>query len=257
MTDPHRPAVLVTGGAKRVGAHIVRAFAGVGWHVVIHFHTSGEDARELASTFPSAETVGCDLADDAAALAMVERLAARLADFRVLVNCASLFEFDSVTALDPATNRRAMAVNARTPARMAQAFLARARPCGGRCVIQVTDQKVANPNPDFFSYTMSKHALAATVPMLAMGAADPRDRVYGLAPGAILASHDQDEAETEISHRLNLLGRRTAPGEVADAALFLASGALASGQTLFVDSGQHLLHQPRDVIYLAREGAGP
>jgi NAD(P)-dependent dehydrogenase (short-subunit alcohol dehydrogenase family) len=249
--------VLVTGGAKRLGGHISRAFAVAGWHVVIHFHTSGDAARELAAVLPSAEAIGCDLADETAAVDMVGSLAARLADFRVLVNCASLFEFDSVTDLDPAANRRAMEVNARTPAGMAQAFLAQARADDGRCVINVTDQKIANPNPDFFSYTMSKHALAATVPMLAMGAPFANDRVYALAPGAILASHDQEEAETEVSHRLNLLRRKTAPEEIADAALFLASGTLASGQTLYVDSGQHLLSQPRDVIYLAREGVRP
>jgi NAD(P)-dependent dehydrogenase (short-subunit alcohol dehydrogenase family) len=118
-------------------------------------------------------------------------------------------------------------------------------------VIEITDQKLANPNPDFFSYTASKHALAATVTMMAM-AAKPADRVYALAPGAILPSHDQSPAETEVSHRMNLLERRTSPDEVADAAWFLATGPLAGGQTLFVDSGQHLLSQPRDVMFLAR-----
>jgi NAD(P)-dependent dehydrogenase (short-subunit alcohol dehydrogenase family) len=142
-------------------------------------------------------------------------------------------------------------VNAAAPAEMAQAYLLQARSAAGRRVIQVTDQKVANPNPDFFSYTMSKHALAATVPMLAM-AAQAEDRVYALAPGAILASHDQADDEAEVSHRMNLLQRRTSTEEVAEAAWFLATGPLASGQTLFVDSGQHLLAQPRDVMYLAR-----
>jgi NAD(P)-dependent dehydrogenase (short-subunit alcohol dehydrogenase family) len=88
--------------------------------------------------------------------------------------------------------------------------------------------------------------------MMAM-AADAADRVYALAPGAILASHDQSPAETEVSHRMNPLGRRTGAGEVADAVWFLATGPLTSGQTLFVDSGQHLLSQPRDVMFLARE----
>ena len=93
---------------------------------------------------------------------------------------------------------------------MAQRFLARARATGGTRVIQITDQKLANPNPDFFSYTMSKHALGATIAMLSQGRGDPRDRVYGLAPGAILRSHDQSEEETEISHRLNLFSARPA-----------------------------------------------
>ncbi len=248
--------MLVTGGARRIGAAITRALAASGWHVVIHFGSSQEEAEALAASLPSAETVQCDLADDDAAVAMIEMLADRLADWRALVNCAGVFEPDAVTSLDPQTNVRAMQINARTPARMAQAYLAHARAEGGRRVIQLTDQKLANPNPDFFSYTMSKHAVAATIPMLAMGAAMPEDRVYALAPGAILASHDQSEDETEVSHRMNLLGRKTGANEVADAALFLAQGHLASGQTLYVDSGQHLLAQPRDVIYLARERQG-
>ncbi|WP_374405915.1 SDR family oxidoreductase [Pelagerythrobacter sp.] len=261
MSDaaPPRPAVLVTGGAKRLGAAIARAFGEAGWHVVIHYGSSRDEAEALAAALPSAETVRCDLADGDAAVAMVEALSACLPDWRVLANCAAIFDRDSVTELDSATYLRAMQVNSATPARMAQAFLAHARAAGGRRVIQFTDQKLANPNPDFPSYTMSKHAVAAMVPMLAQpldegGAAHPGDRVYALAPGAILPSHDQSEDEAEVSHRLNLLKRRTGAEEIAQACLWLAQGWLASGETLFVDSGQHLLAQPRDVIYLAREG---
>jgi len=219
--------------------------------VVIHCGRSYAAAEALAAELPSAAVVRCDLADGGAALAMIEDLAARLPDWRALVNSASVFRPDDVAELDIGINWEALQVNAATPAMMAQAYLRLARSAAGRRVIQVTDQKLANPNPDFFSYTMSKHALAATIPMLAM-AATPEDRIYGLAPGAILASHEQSEADAEASHRLNLLGRRTGAEEVADAALFLATGPLASGQTLFIDSGQHLLAQPRDVMYLAR-----
>ena len=248
-----RPAVLITGGAARIGAEIVRQFAEAGWHCIIHYLGSDDEAEALARSLPSAETIQCDLRNGDMGKSMIEELAGRLENWRVLVNSASVFSPDDVTNLDPATNREAMQVNAVTPAMMAQAFLAKANAQGRRCVIQVTDQKIANPNPDFFSYTMSKHALASTVPMLAMGAAGPDDRVYGLAPGAILASHDQTEEEVEVSHRLNPLGRKTGAEEVAQAALFLAEGHLRSGSTLFIDSGQHLLDQKRDVIYLARE----
>ncbi len=256
------PAILVTGGATRIGAAIVQGFAAQGWHVIIHYRSSSEEADALAATLPSAETIGCDLNDDAAAREMVADLAARLPGWRCLVNSASIFRYDSATKLDPDTNREAMQVNALSPALMAQCFLAAApsdsaRPHSARpprIVINVTDMKLQNPNPDFFSYTMSKHALAAAIPMQAM-AANSEDRIYGIAPGAILASHDQSEGETEVSHRLNLLGRKTGAEEIVDAALFLATGALKSGSTLFIDSGQHLLDQSRDVIYLAREQA--
>ncbi|WP_247713535.1 SDR family oxidoreductase [Qipengyuania sphaerica] len=247
-----RPSVLVTGGAKRIGAAISKAFGEADWHVVIHYNSSSDEAEALAASLESAETVRADLCDTDALTVLVDDLAGRLPDWRALVNSASVFDPDDVTGLDVATNRKAMQVNALAPALLAQSYLAQAKARSGRRVIHVTDQKLANPNPDFFSYTMSKHALDATVAMLSMGAADSADRVYGLAPGAILPSHDQDEAEAEISHKMNLLGRRTTAGEVADAALFLASGQLASGQTLYCDSGQHLLRQERDVIYLAR-----
>ncbi len=249
------PAVLVTGGAVRIGAAIAQRFAGAGWHVVIHYRSSSEEADALADTLPSAETIGCDLSDGDAAVAMVEALAKKLPDWGALINSASVFNYDGVIALDPATNREAMQVNAVTPARMAQAYLANAKAEKGRRVIHITDQKLKNPNPDFFSYTMSKHALDATIAMLAIGHKDSADRIYGLAPGAILASHDQTEDETELSHRLNPLKRKTGAEEIAEAALFLASGNLRNGETLFIDSGQHLLNQDRDVIYLAREMA--
>ncbi|MDY7099190.1 MAG: SDR family oxidoreductase, partial [Pseudomonadota bacterium] len=232
----------------------VKGFAKAGWHTIIHYRSSSDPAQELADTLPSAETVKCDLSDGDAAEAMIQQLLVERPDLRCLVNSASVFDYDSATKLDPATNREAMQVNATSPARMAQAFL---RPPAGpdvRSVIQITDMKLRNTNPDFFSYTMSKHAHASTIGMLAKHYAnDAAKRIYGIAPGAILASHDQTEDETDTSHRLNLLGRKTGPEEIVDAALFLSQGVLKSGSTLYIDSGQHLLSQPRDVIYLARE----
>lgn len=248
-----RPVMMVTGGAKRIGAAIARSFGTAGWHVVIHYGRSVAQAEALAAELPSAEIVSCELDDWQAGPAMIEDLAKRLSDWRVLINCAGVFDFDSAQTLDPGTFDRAMQVNAGTPARLAQAFLAHARAKGGRRLIHVTDQKLNNPNPDFFSYTMSKHALAATIPMLSMTRMAEEDRIYGLAPGAILASHDQTEEETEVSHRMNLLSRKTTPQDIADTALFLAEGWLASGETLYVDSGQHLLSQDRDVLFLARQ----
>lgn len=247
-------SVLVTGGAKRIGAQICRRFADAGWHVVVHYNSSDKAARELASSLPSAEIAQADLSDPASGAALVRKLAEVLPDWRCLIANASNFPEDSVTALDPATNNEAMQINAVTPALMAQTYLALAKSSGGRRVIQITDMKLANMNPDFFSYTMSKAAADVAAQMLALVHRGD-DRVYRLAPGAILASHDQTEDEADRSHLRNLLQRRTDVSEIAEAALFLAQGPLASGETLYIDSGQHMLSQSRDVIYLEREGA--
>lgn len=248
-----RPAVLITGAAKRIGAVLARRFADSGWHVVIHAGHSPALAREFAATLPSAEVVEADLVDREAALAMIAEVAARLPDWRVLVNSAAVFKPDTAQAIQPEIFAEAMRVNAETPTAMAQAFLAQAKSQGGKRVIQFLDQKLINTNPDFFSYTMAKRAFASTVRMLAMAQDDPATRIYGLAPGAMLPSFDQVEEEHEISGRMNLLQRLTDPAELAQAALFMAQGWLASGETLYIDSGQHLLSQPRDVLFLARE----
>ncbi len=248
-----RPAVLITGAAKRIGAVLARRFADSGWHVVIHAGHSPARAREFAATLPSAEVVEADLVDREAALAMIAEVAARLPDWRVLVNSAAVFKPDTAQAIQPEIFAEAIRVNAETPTAMAQAFLAQAKCQGGKRVIQFLDQKLINTNPDFFSYTMAKHAFASTVRMLAMAQDDPANRIYGLAPGAMLPSFDQVEEEHEISGRMNLLQRLTDPAELAQAALFMAQGWLASGETIYVDSGQHLLSQPRDVLFLARE----
>ena len=247
------PAVLITGAARRIGEVLARAFGQAGWHVVIHVGHSPDAAHSLAAQLASAEVLQCDLLDGDAALAMIDQLAGRLQDWRMLINCAAVFNLDTAAAIDPAVFAEAMTVNAATPTRMAQAFLAKAQARGGRRVIQFLDQKLLNPNPDFFSYTMAKHAFAAGVTMLAMAQERAEDRVYGLAPGAMLPSFDQAEQEHQASGRMNLLARLTDPGELADAALFLSEGWLASGETVFVDSGQHLLSQPRDVLFLARQ----
>lgn len=242
------PTVLITGGAKRIGARMAHAFGAAGWHVIIHYGQSRQEAETLAASLPSAETAQCDLADGDAAVAMVHRLAAAHPDWRLLINSAAVFRYDGADRIDPAIFAEAMQVNAQTPARMAQAFLNGAD--GGRTVINLLDMKLANPNPDFFSYTMAKHALSATVRMLAM--AHGGHHIYGLAPGAMMPSWDQQPDEHLSSGRMNLLQRLTDPDELADAALFMAQGILASGETMFIDSGQFLLSQPRDVLYLAR-----
>lgn len=246
-------SVLITGGAKRIGAVLARSFAAAGWHVVIHYGQSRDEAEQLAGSLPSAECVTCDLADPDAAIQMVEQLADRLDDWRGLVNGAAVFREDSAQAIDHAIYAEAMTVNAESPIRMAQSFLSRAKSLGGRRVIDFLDMKIRNPNPDFFSYSMAKHAFASAVKMMAMANDDPQDRIYGLAPGAILPSFDQQPDEHQQSGKMNLLTRITQPQELADAALFLAQGWLASGETLFIDSGQHLLSQPRDVLFLARQ----
>lgn len=248
------PAVLVTGGAQRIGGAIAERFAAAGWHVVIHYRQSAAEAEALAASLPSAETIGFDLADTAALTRAVDELAGCLPEWRALVCSASGFVPDSPQAPDPAVWDEMLDANLRGNVLLAARFLDKARASAGRRVVNLLDQKLANLNPDFFSYTLAKAGLKTAGEMLAMARADSADRIYGLAPGPAMASFDQTSAEFTESGRMNLLNRYTTPAEIADAAFMLVTGPFATGTTLFVDSGQHLVHQPRDVMFAIREG---
>ena len=255
-TPMRAPTVLVTGAAKRIGRAIAERFGTAGWRVLIHHNASQDEAERVAKRLPNAEAVRFDLADADAVRSTVGHLATREPAWDTLVLSASRFEPDTLPMIDPTVLDSAIAVNLRGNAVLASAFLgATDKRARSRRIVTLLDQKLANMNPDFASYTASKAALATWNAMLAMSVM-PNDRVYGLAPGITLPSHDQTEAEFERSAKLNLLERQTMPGEIADAALALATGPFANGSTLFVDSGQHLLRQRRDVMYSSREGIG-
>src|SRR5208282_3507638 len=111
------------------------------------------------------------------------------------------------------------------------------------------DQKLWNPNPDFFSYTLSKSALEAATGLLARALA-PRLRVVGVAPGITLQARGQTPAGFEAAHRATPLGRASTPEDVARAVVFLANSPAITGTTLLVDGGQHLVPTARDVMFL-------
>ena len=249
------PTVLVTGGAKRIGRAICEHFAAQGWHVVIHYHASRAEAEALAAALPHASTIGFDLADHGAAEDAMAALASAHADWRALICSGSRFEPDRPEAPDMAEWQTTMSANLAGNIALAAAYLRHAQSVQGRTIVNLLDQKLANLNPDFFAYTVAKAGLKVAGEMLALARTGSADRVYGLAPGLTLPSHDQTEAEFARSGPMNLLRRFTRPEELAAAAWFLVTGPVASGTTLYVDSGQRLIPQPRDVMYAIREAA--
>ena len=247
-----RPAILVTGAADRIGRTIAQRFAAGGWHVVIHHRHHPDEAAALAASLPSAEVVSFELADRERIAAVVTDLAARLPDWRALACNACMFRPDWPQAPDTAVWHEVMEANLLGNVELARLYLAHARSSQGRRVLNLLDQKLANLNPDFFSYTIGKAGHAAAGAMLAQTLSEP-DRLVSLSPGNILPSHDQTEAEFAVSSRLNLLGRTTNAADIAEAAFMLVTGPVANGTHLFVDGGQHMVPQRRDVLYLVRE----
>jgi hypothetical protein len=120
--------------------------------------------------------------------------------------------------------------------------------------VNLLDQKLWNPNPDYFSYTLSKAALREATVMLAQALA-PRVRVVGVAPGVTLLSGPMTEQEYAAAHQLTPLGRSSTPLDIARAVRFLIDSPAITGTTLLVDGGQHLAAQSRDVLFLAPSAA--
>ena len=241
---------IVTGGAKRIGAEIGRALAADGWHVLIHCHRSGAEAEALAAELGNASVVAADLADPGAAEAIVAALDG-LPPPRLLVNNASRFVFDSAADFDVASWDAHLDVNLRAPALLSRAFAARVG-AGPGLIVNLLDAKIAAPNPDFFSYTVSKLGLAGLTELCARAFA-PAIRVCGIAPSVTLVSGPQSRDNFEAVHDLNALGRGVEVAEIVAALRFIIATPSYTGQTILLDGGQRFLSLPRDVQFLEPE----
>jgi len=253
-----RPVALVTGAARRIGRAITLRLARQGWDLVLH--SRRPDSADAAATAAEARALGAsawllaaDLADEAACNALVPAAVAAAGRLDAVVNNASAFEYDSVASFGHAAMDRHWRSNTAPAVLLARALHAHlaTRDAQG-CVVNLLDQKLANPNPDYFSYTLSKAALAEATLMLAQALA-PRLRVCGVSPGVTLLSGPMDEAEFAAAHRLTPLQRSSTPEDIAGAVHFLLEAPAITGHTLLVDGGQHLLGQPRDVLFLAQQ----
>jgi NAD(P)-dependent dehydrogenase (short-subunit alcohol dehydrogenase family) len=238
---------IVTGGAKRIGAALCRALAQDGWHLLIHCNRSREEAEALADELGHAKVVGAELAEPEAADSIIAALDG-LPPARLLVNNASLFGLDGADDFTAAGWDRHMAVNLRAPALLSQAF---ARIAGdGAVIVNLLDAKLQAPNPDFFSYTVSKFALAGLAELLARHLARRGIRVCGIAPSVTLVSGPQSRDNFDAVHAMNALGRGVRVEEIVAALRFIIATPTFTGQTITLDGGQRFLGLARDVQFL-------
>ncbi|NBS94977.1 MAG: SDR family oxidoreductase [Betaproteobacteria bacterium] len=246
-----RPVALVTGGARRLGREIALGLARQGWDVAVHYRTSALEARdtvaELQALGVRAAGFEADLAQEAHCDALLDAVIDALGLPLCLVNNASLFEYDGPASVSAGNLARHVGPNLAAPLRLS-ARLYQALPASARgVVVHLLDQKLAALNPDFFSYTLTKAALAAALPMQAIAFA-PRLRVVGISPGLTLPSHLQTEEQFSRTHRETaLLDHSSRPEDIVAAILALVANPAITGQNLVVDGGQHLLRMARDV----------
>jgi NAD(P)-dependent dehydrogenase (short-subunit alcohol dehydrogenase family) len=253
-----RPVVLVTGAARRVGRAIALDLAANGFDVALHFRSSRDeaettaaDARELGAR---AECFAADLSDEAACRALVPAVAKSMSRIDAVVNNASHFEYDSAETFSHAAMDAHWRANTAPAILLAQSLAAHLKGCSEvGCVVNLSDQKLWNPNPDYLSYTLSKAALEAATTLLAQALA-PQVRVVGVAPGVTLVSGTaMDDAGFKQAHQMTPLGRSSTPDDIARTVRFAIESRAITGTTILVDGGQHLLAQPRDVAFLTKK----
>ena len=239
---------LITGAGRRIGRAIALALSRAGYAVVLHANRSRADAEKLASEIVSAggraSVVLADLTDGEAVRKLVPAAAA-FGPLTLLVNNASQFDEDEIAGLERARFERTMAVNLTAPVFLAQAFAAQAPANADASIVNIVDQRVLKPTPRFFSYSLSKSALASATVTLAQALA-PKLRVNAVAPGPTLPSPRQSAEQFAVQAAAVPLKRGPTPEDIAAAVLYLATARSVTGSVIAVDGGQHLAWRTAD-----------
>lgn len=235
------PSVLVTGGARRIGRRICEVLASSGWDVIVHSRDENDlDAVALADTLHASRTWG-DLSDKNEVEKLFERALSHNARLSAIVNNASLFS--TVRELTQEDEMNLWNVNFESPVLLTNLLhekLLKENVCGS--VVNLLDTRILSSGFEITSYAKSKRALFDFTHSAAKKYA-PTLRVNAVAPGPVLLP--SDAAASEKGGRI-LLSSRPSSDDVANAVLFLLNANSVTGQTIAVDSGQHLI--PDEIV---------
>lgn len=254
---------LVTGAAKRVGREISLYLARRGFDVAVHYSSSAAEAEavvaEIRALGRQAVALRADLLDEAQVVPLVARAAEALGGpLSLLVNNASIFEYDNVKTASRRSWDRALESNLRAPFVLTQSFAAQApkatpdeagEPLSRALIVNLIDQRVWKLTPEFMSYTIAKVGLWTLTRTAAMGLA-PDVRVNAIGPGPTLQGARQTDTHFAKQRAATVLGRGSNPADITAALGFFLDSPGVTGQMIATDGGQHLGWQTPDVLGL-------
>jgi NAD(P)-dependent dehydrogenase (short-subunit alcohol dehydrogenase family) len=235
--------VLITGATRRIGRAVALELGRLGWHVVIHHRHSGEDAQaactEIRDLGGRAEIVKGDFESGGIEEMFAEAVSVG-GPMGLLINNASIYEWDDLDGMTQDGWMRHQTVNALAPVMLMQAF-ARALPGDSQgSIVNIIDSRVLGNRSRHFSYSMSKAGLWTATRLLARELA-PRVRVNAIGPGPTLPEAGQTEEAFQQRCEKLPLGRGASLQDIADAVAFLAHTPSITGQFLALDGGDHLV----------------
>ncbi len=245
-------SAVVTGGAVRVGKALCLALAAQGYHVVIHYRSSADDAialeAEIKALGGTASTVQADLTNRTEVAGIIDQAKALAGPVCLLVNSASAFEDDSPQNFSNKSWDLHMELHLHAPMKLAQGFAAQADAVFDNQIINIIDQRVWALTPKFFSYTLSKSALWTATRTLAQALGPQNIRVNAIGPGPTLRNKRQSEADFSRQKDSTILRRGSSPDDITAAVLYLIGAKAVTGQMIAVDGGQHLAWETPDVL---------
>jgi NAD(P)-dependent dehydrogenase (short-subunit alcohol dehydrogenase family) len=252
---------LVTGAGARLGRAMALKLAGCGHDVAVHYNGSREGAeevvREIEGMGRRAVALQADLLEVGATAALLPRAAEALGGpITVLVNSASIFEYDNITSATRESWDRHFGSNLRAPFLLIQALAAQVpdpvpdeagEPVAQGLVVNMIDQRVRKLTPEFMTYTLAKAGLW-TLTQTAAQALAPRVRVNGIGPGPTVRGHRQSESHFARQRAATVLGRGSNPEDITAALGYLLDAKAVTGELLLVDGGQHLGWKTPDIL---------
>ena len=247
-----QPVILITGAARRVGAGLARDLAMTRARIAVHHRSGAEDAAQVVADIRAAggdaHVVQADLTIEADRRRLITETVAAFGRLDILVNNASTFAYDTFQTMTVEGWDAHIADNFTAPVMLARAFADALAPDRSGVVVNILDQKVLAPNPDFFTYTAGKVGLAGLTETLALALA-PRVRVVGVAPGLLLPSGEQTQADFERAWADTPLGHGPTIADIARTIRYVIDTPSLTGRIIPVDGGESLIRRARDVAF--------
>ena len=234
---------IVTGGSKRIGKSIVKKLSFLGWKVIIHYNSNKNDAlslqKEIQKKGGAASIIKANLNSSKATEELISKSEKKFGKLTLLVNNASIFENDSVHSLTIDTWDIHNNVNTRAPLLLSQSFAKLLPKKEPGVIINIIDQRVFSPRPDFISYSSSKNSLFWLTKVLAQ-ALSPKIRVCAIGPGPTLKGARQTDNDFKNQSQSVPLGNGSSPEDISQAIEFILNASSFTGQMIALDGGEHL-----------------